>query len=88
MECALNASPNEVALILDAIKDVREEVKEVKSDVSIIKTDVGAMDKRINGRIRKLEDGEHIRANYRGLAKLVAPGVIVGVAVAVITTVL
>lgn len=44
----MNASPNEVALILAAIEDVRGEVKKVESNVS-------AMDRRINGRIRQLE---------------------------------
>jgi predicted nucleic acid-binding Zn-ribbon protein len=51
----MNASPNEVTLILDAINDVRKEVKDVKEDVTGVRSDVSAMDKRINGRIRKLE---------------------------------
>jgi hypothetical protein len=51
----MNASPNEVTLILDAINDVRKEVKDVKADVTGVRSDVSAMDKRINGRIRKLE---------------------------------
>jgi|GEM_PF-6174702 len=64
MECALNASPNEVALILDAIRDVRQDVADVKSDVSILKTNVTKMDERINGRIKK-NSAETERAHKR-----------------------
>lgn len=51
----MNASPNEVQLILDAINDVRADVQTVRADVDGVKDDVAAMDRRINGRIRKLE---------------------------------
>lgn len=51
----MNASPNEVQLILDSINDLRNDVRDIKTDVRDVKTDVAGMDKRINGRIRKLE---------------------------------
>lgn len=51
----MNASPNEVKLILDSINDLRNDVRCVQSDVQAVRGEVSAMDKRINGRIRKLE---------------------------------
>lgn len=51
----MNASPNEVALLLNAIDDVRKDVADVQADVRGVRGDVASMDKRINGRIRKLE---------------------------------
>ena len=51
----MNASPNEVQLILNAIDDVRRDVAVVKTDVKDARADMAQMDKRINGRIRTLE---------------------------------
>ena len=51
----MNASQNEVALIMDAINDVRKDVASARSEITDVRKDIGAMNARINGRIRKLE---------------------------------
>lgn len=51
----MNASPNEVALILNAIDDVRKDLESVRQDVAAGRTETRQMDTRINGRIRRLE---------------------------------
>lgn len=52
----MNATHNEVALIMDAINDVRMDVASARADLTDVRKDIGAMDKRINGRIRRLEN--------------------------------
>lgn len=55
----MNASPTEVTLILDAIEDVRRDVRnlqtELRDEINGVNEGVTKMDRRINGRIRKLE---------------------------------
>lgn len=51
----MNASQNEVQMILNAIDDVRRDVSDVRSDVKDARSDMAKMDTRINGRIRTLE---------------------------------
>lgn len=55
MGMGMNATPNEVQLILDAIGRVHQRVDAVDEKVDGVKDNVVTMDKRINGRIRKLE---------------------------------
>ena len=51
----MTATENEVKLILYTISDVRAEIESVRNDVASARGEIAAMDKRINGRIRRLE---------------------------------
>lgn len=72
----MNASQNEVSLIMDAINDVRRDVAEVRTEVRGIRTDMGKMDSRINGRIRSLE-----RFRWQLMGAFVFATFVVGIAV-------
>ena len=80
----MNASQVEVQLILNAIDDVRVDVASVRQEVKDARAETATMDRRINGRIRKLEDDRLLRMTFLNVTKLVVPGVAVGVLIAII----